>query len=606
METAPIKKILGIAAFYHDAAAAIIINGEIVAAAQEERFTRVKNTKEFPIHAIRFCLEEAALVLDDLDAIVFYDKPLLKFERLLQTYYSFAPKGITSFLKSIPSWLHEKLFLKKTIHRALETIGAYDKKRVEILFSEHHVSHAASAYYPAPYKNAAIITIDGVGEWATTTISVANDTKLKMLKEQAFPHSVGLLYSAITYYLGFKVNTGEYKVMGLAPYSKRDSEAVKNLIDIIKTHLVTIYDDGSIWLNQQYFSYTTTLRMVNDSLWETLFGSKRRKSSEAITQQHCDLAMAIQLIVEEILIKLAKEAKKLTKAENLCLAGGVALNCVANDTLRKLKLFKNIYVQPAAGDAGGAIGAALGLYYSQSNVTRFEEGKDIMKGSYLGPSFSNETIYNYITTKTKTFEYLETTALLDFTSTCLSEGKIVGWFQGKMEFGPRALGNRSILADATNPRSQERINTKIKFRETFRPFAPAVLLEDVSQYFQTTEQAPYMTFTTAINEELQLNKDLSYDNQLTLHERLAVARSIIPAVTHLDYSARVQTVSKDTNELFWKLLKAFKAISGHGILLNTSFNVMNEPIVCSPEDAYNCFKKTNMDVLILGNYVIQK
>lgn len=606
METKSIKKILGIAAFYHDAAAAIIINGEIVAAAQEERFTRVKNTKEFPIHAIRFCLDEAALSLNDLDAIVFYDKPLLKFERLLQTYYSYAPKGIRSFLKSIPSWLHEKLFLKRTIHHALETIGKYDKKRIKILFSEHHVSHAASAYYPSPYKNAAIITIDGVGEWATTTIGKANDTKLKILKEQSFPHSVGLLYSAITYYLGFKVNTGEYKVMGLAPYSKRDSLSVKKLIAIIKAHLITIYDDGAIWLNQDYFSYTTTLRMVNDTLWYQLFGFKRRMPSEALTQQHCDLAMAIQLIIEEILIKLAKEAKKLTSAENLCLAGGVALNCVANNTLRELKLFKNMYVQPAAGDAGGAIGAALALYYSQTGISRFEEGKDIMNGSYLGPSFSNETIYNYITTKTKTFKYLETTALLNFTSTYLAEGKIVGWFQGKMEFGPRALGNRSILADATNPRSQEHINAKIKFRESFRPFAPAVLLEDVDQYFQTTEKAPYMTFTTIIREELQLNKNMCFDDQLTLHERLAVKRSIIPSVTHLDYSARIQTVSKDNNELFWRLLKTFKAITGHGILLNTSFNVMNEPIVCTPEDAYECFTKTNMDVLVLGNYVIEK
>ena len=601
-----ITKILGIAAFYHDAAAAIIIDGEIIAAAQEERFTRIKNTKEFPINAIQFCLTEANLTLDELDAVVFYDKPLLKFERLLQTYYTFAPKGIRSFLKSIPGWLEEKLFLKHTIHKSLASIETYNKSELHILFSEHHVSHAASAFYPSPFLNAAIITIDGVGEWATTTISQGNNTQLKMLKEVNYPHSVGLLYSAITYYLGFKINTGEYKVMGLSPYSKRDSHEVKRIFGIITSKLITIYDDGSVWLNQKYFSYNTTLRMLNENKWEQLFGFKRRNPSEAITQQHCDLAMAIQLVIEDVLLKLAHTAKELTNAENLCLAGGVALNCVANNVLRATKLFKNIYVQPAAGDAGGAIGAALALYYSQLGRTRSTNGYDAMKGSYLGPSFSNETIQLRLKDKIPSFHYVDDNNLVEEISKKLAEGKIIGWFQGRMEFGPRALGNRSILADATNPRSQERVNKNIKFRETFRPFAPAVLLEDVSLYFQSSEEAPYMTFTTQIHERLQRNKDMSYDTTRSLQERLAIIRSPFPAITHLDYSARVQTVNKTTNHLFWKLLKAHKDNTGHGMVLNTSFNVMNEPIVCTPEDAYTCFLSTQMDVLVLGNYIFEK
>ena len=427
-----------------------------------------------------------------------------------------------------------------------------------------------------------------------------------MLKEVTYPHSVGLLYSAITYYLGFKVNTGEYKVMGLSPYSKRDSHEVKRIFGIITSKLITIYDDGSVWLNQKYFSYNTTLRMLNENKWEQLFGFKRRNPSEAITQQHCDLAMAIQLVIEDVLLKLAHTAKELTNAENLCLAGGVALNCVANNVLRATKLFKNIYVQPAAGDAGGAIGAALAMYYSQLGSTRSTNGYDAMKGSYLGPSFSNETIQLRLKDKIPSFHYEDDNNLVEEISKKLAEGKIIGWFQGRMEFGPRALGNRSILADATNPRSQERVNKNIKFRETFRPFAPAVLLEDVSLYFQSSEEAPYMTFTTQIHERLQRNKDMSYDTTRSLQERLAIIRSPFPAITHLDYSARVQTVNKTTNHLFWKLLKAHKDNTGHGMVLNTSFNVMNEPIVCTPEDAYTCFLSTQMDVLVLGNYIFEK
>jgi len=599
------KKILGISAFYHDAAAALLVNGEIIAAAQEERFTREKHTADFPKHAIQYCLAEAGLRIDELDAVVFYDKPLLKFERLLQTYYAFAPKGLISFLKAIPVWLKEKMFLKKLIFDGLKSVEAYDRKELKLLFTEHHLSHAASAFYASPYKQAAILTVDGVGEWCTASIGMGHESQIELLQQMEFPHSVGLLYSAFTYYLGFKVNAGEYKLMGLAPYGNPNAARTQQYIAQIKKHLVDIKEDGSIWLDQRYFNYATGLRMTYDKGWEKVLGIKRRTAESEITQAHCDLALAIQLVTEEIVIKMAKQAKQLTGADYLCMAGGVALNCVANGKLLKAGIFKDIYVQPAAGDAGGALGAALATHYMYFEQARTAP-KELMKGAYLGPSYSDKEISQmnkYM--KAHYTHYTDFETLSSFVAQQLSAGYIVGWFQDRMEFGPRALGNRSILGDARNPEMQKKINLKIKYRESFRPFAPSVLQEDAQAYFDLQTPSPYMLLVAPVHASRRLDLPHNY-YELPLKQRQEQTRSDIQAVTHIDGSARIQTVSQDSNPRFWQLLQQFKQQTSYSLLVNTSFNVRGEPIVCTPTDAYRCFMSTDMDYLVIGNYVYCK
>jgi len=601
------KKILGISAFYHDSAAAFAMGGIIIAAAQEERFTRNKHTADFPINAIKYCLEEAGLEIDELDAIVFYDKPLLKFERLLETYYAFAPKGLASFLKAIPVWLNEKMFLKKLIYDGLKEIGDYDKKKVKLLFPEHHLSHAASAFFPSPYKNAAILTIDGVGEWCTASIGLGNGNKISIHKELNFPHSVGLLYSAFTYYLGFTVNSGEYKLMGLAPYGDPESEQTSRFIEIIKAKLIDIKADGSIWLNQSYFNYATGLRMVKDRKWEKLFGFPRRIAETDLKQHHCNLALAIQKVTEEIVLKMAIEAKRITGSEYLCMAGGVALNCVANGRLLKEKIFKNIYIQPAAGDAGGALGAALTasfMYFEEARTV--DEKKDQMFGSYLGPDYSEKEI-ELMNRKVKAVykKYDSFSELTKNIASKIAEGNVVGWFQGRMEFGPRALGSRSILGDARNPEMQKKLNLKIKYREGFRPFAPSVLVEDVHDYFDLETDSPYMLIVAPVKENRR-NKLPDNYHDLPFWEKLYYKRSDIQSITHLDFSARIQTVHKETNPRYWDLINAFKQQTGYGLVVNTSFNVRGEPIVCTPRDAYRCFMSTEMDYLVINDFVYCK
>lgn len=601
------RKVLGISAFYHDSAAAITVGGRVVAAAQEERFTRIKHTPDFPVNAVRYCLEEAGLELDELDAVVFYDKPLLKFERLLETYYAFAPKGLISFLKAIPVWLNEKMFLKKLIHDGLREVGTYDRKRVKLLFPEHHLSHGASAFFPSPYSNAAILTIDGVGEWCTASIGLGDGKDIKILKELYFPHSVGLLYSAFTYFLGFTVNSGEYKLMGLAPYGNPEAEETARFVSIIKKHLVDVKPDGSIWLDQQYFNYATGLRMVHDSKWEKLFGFPRRDEEHELQQHHCNLALAIQQVTEEIVILMAHEAKRLTGSDNLCMAGGVALNCVANGKLQKEGIFKNIYIQPAAGDAGGALGAALAashMYFGEERV--LDGARDGMQGSYLGPSYSDKEI-DLMARKTKAvFTHYEDFKLLTReVASKLAEGSVVGWFQGRMEFGPRALGNRSILGDARNPEMQKKLNLKIKYREGFRPFAPSVLAEDVKDYFDLETDSPYMLLVCPVKESRRKPLPANYHG-LDLWTRLYHERSDVQSITHLDFSARVQSVHKDTNIRYWELIDAFKQQTGYALVVNTSFNVRGEPVVCTPHDAYRCFMSTDMDYLVINDHVFCK
>ena len=597
------KKILGISAFYHDAAATLLINGVLVAAAQEERFTRKKNTADFPINAITYCLEEQGLTINDLDAIVFYDKPLLKFERLLETYYATAPRGLISFLKAIPIWLSDKLFLKKRIKQELKPLGTFDNKKTQLLFSNHHLSHAASTYFASNFDEAAILTIDGVGEWCTTAISIGKENKITTLKEMHFPHSLGLLYSAFTQYLGFKVNEGEYKVMGLAPYGNTD--AAKVYKEKITTHLVSIKEDGSLWMNQKYFRYTTGLQMIQDKKWKQLFDVPKRLSSEKLNQEHCDIALALQQLTETIVLQMAKTAKELTGARNLCLAGGVALNCVANGKLIASNLFNDVFIQPAAGDAGGALGAAYAIHHMYYNAPKIKTIQvDAMQGTYLGPDYSNKEIEKLLRKYNAAYTYIENDQeLFNQTAGYLAHGKVVGWFQGRMEFGPRALGNRSILADPRDGTMQHTLNMKIKKRESFRPFAPAVLAEDASQYFNTGALSPYMLTTTTIKEHRQIPVQKTEGN---LNQRLAAIRSDIPAVTHLDHSARVQVVYEENNKRFWSLLKAFKHKTGCGVLVNTSFNVKDEPIVCSPKDAIQCFMNTDMDYLVLGNFLLDK
>ncbi|MCB0494684.1 MAG: carbamoyltransferase [Cyclobacteriaceae bacterium] len=600
-------KILGISAFYHDSAAAIIEDGVIIAAAQEERFTRIKHDSSFPSEAVKFCLNYSAVSINDLDAIVFYDKPLLKFERLLETYYSFSPKGFKSFITSMPVWIKEKMFLKRMLNEELEKIEEYDKKNIPLLFPEHHLSHAASAFYPSSYQKAAILTIDGVGEWATASICLGEGNTIKILKELDFPHSLGLLYSAFTYFLGFRVNSGEYKLMGLAPYGNHNSDDVAAYVEIIKSKLVKIKPDGSVWLDQKFFNYATGLRMVNEKKWEELFKMKRRSPESELEQKHCDLALAIQLVTEEIVIKMAEEAKRLTNAENLCLAGGVALNCVANGKLETEGVFKDIFIQPAAGDAGGALGAALAAYYIYFEKERkIGDSMDSMFGSYLGPEFS-ELDVEFVAKKYKApfKKYDSNLELSKDVATLLTNDSIVGWMQGRMEFGPRALGARSILGDPRNKETQKKLNLKIKYRESFRPFAPSVLAEDCKDFFEHNGTSPYMLIVKPVNEDRRNKLPDDYESR-TIKDKLYFTRSDIPAVTHIDFTARIQTVHKETNPNYWELINEFKKISGYGMLVNTSFNVRGEPIVCTPEDAYRCFMRTEMDYLVINNYVFDK
>ena len=600
--------ILGISAFYHDSAAAITRDGEVIAAAQEERFTRKKHDPGFPVNACKFCLDYAGVSINELNAIVFYDKPLLKFERLLETYYAFAPKGLPSFMTSMPVWIREKLFLKKLIYDGLNSIEKVDKKKVKLLFPEHHLSHAASAFYPSSYERAAILTIDGVGEWATASICLGEKNNITILKELDFPHSLGLLYSAFTYYCGFKVNSGEYKLMGLAPYGAHRSERVENFKAIIKSKLVELREDGSIFLNQEYFNYATGLRMVYDDKWNDLFGFPRRRSESLLEQQHCDLALAIQEVTEEAVLNLGKEAKRLTGADYLCMAGGVALNCVANGKLDDEKIFKRIFIQPAAGDAGGALGAALAAHYIYFGEQRKSDPSklDSLKGSYLGTEHSSSDITNALKKFKPVFEYYEDEAvLLQKVAALIASGNVIGWHQGRMEFGPRALGARSILADARNAEMQKKLNLKIKYREGFRPFAPVVPIEDVAEYFDHDDISPYMLLVKPVKKQRQIPYPAGYTNKELL-DKLYFLRSDIPAITHIDYSARIQTVHKETNPRFWNLLQAFKKQTGCAVMVNTSFNVRGEPIVNTPEDSYRCFMRTDMDYLVMGNYLFDK
>lgn len=601
------KKILGISAFYHDSAATITIGDEIVAAAQEERFTRDKHTADFPVNAIKYCLEESGLEIDELDAIVFYDKPLLKFERLLETYYAFAPKGIKSFLKAIPVWINEKLFLKKLIYNGLLEVGNYDKKKIRLLFPEHHLSHAASAYYPSNFNESAILTIDGVGEWCTASIGYGKNNRIEILKELHFPHSVGLLYTAFTYFLGFKVNSGEYKLMGLAPYGDPDSNETKDFIKLIKDNLVKINPDGSIWLDQKFYNYSTGLKMIKEKKWQKIFGFPKRNPDDNVEQYHCNLALAIQRVTEEIVLKMALEAKKITGSENLCMAGGVALNCVANGKLIKEKKFKNIYIQPAAGDAGGSLGAALAtnfIFFDQKRSNNLNEDK--MSGTYLGPEYSEKEITIMSKkVKAKFTKHKDYDEIYKKIASKIADGKVVGWFQDRMEFGPRALGCRSIIGDARNPEMQKKLNLKIKYREGFRPFAPSVLAESSNDFFDLDVESPYMLLVAPVNKKRRKVLPKNFHKK-SLWNKLYTERSDVQSITHLDFSARIQTVHKETNPKYWALINEFKNQTGYGLVVNTSFNVRGEPIVCNPYDAYRCFMSTEMDYLVINNFIYSK
>ena len=590
--------ILGISAFYHDSAASILIDGKIIAAAQEERFSRKKHDSRYPFHAIQYCLKEAKISLNNVDHVVFFEKPFLKFERLLETYLAFAPKGFKSFSLSMPIWLREKLFQKKFLFDKLRKQDNNFKDIKKIKFSEHHYSHAASAFFPSPFEEAVVLTLDGVGEWATTTVAVGKKNDLKIIKEIHFPHSLGLLYSAFTYYTGFKVNSGEYKVMGLAPYGEPKYK------DIILKNLVDLKDDGSFKLNMKYFDYATGLTMTNQK-FSNLFGHPVRNSkTEQLTQFHMDIAASIQLVTEEIVLKLAKSISKEFNIKNLCLAGGVALNCVANGKILKNKIFDNIWIQPAAGDAGGSLGAALAYWYKELGKER-KIFIDQMKGSYLGPSFNDQEIENKLKSINATFTKLDNNELIKTIAHELSMEKTVGWFQGRMEFGPRALGARSIIADPRSEKMQKELNLKVKFRESFRPFAPSVLIEDVNKWFDLDKESPYMLLVSDIRKELQIPMTVE-NKKLFGIDKLNIKRSNIPAVTHVDYSARIQTVHKETNQKYYDLLKKFKENTGCPILINTSFNVRGEPIVCSIDDAFNCFMGTNLDILVCENFVLYK
>jgi carbamoyltransferase len=583
--------ILGISAFYHDSAACIIKEGEIIAAAQEERFTRKKHDHNYPENAIKYCLREAGIEGKELDYVAFYDKPFLKFERLLETYLAYSPKGIKSFIKAMPLWIKEKLWIKDFIKRNLQFEG-------KILFPEHHESHAASAFYPSPFERAAILTMDGVGEWTTTSYGTGGGNKLTLLADIKFPHSLGLLYSAFTYYTGFRVNSGEYKVMGLAPYGE------PRFKKLIYDNLIDVKEDGSFRMNMKYFNYAAGLTMTN-SAFHKLFGAPPRKPESKLTQREMDIARSLQEVTEEIVIKLAKHVKKETGEENLVLAGGVALNCVANGKLLKEKIFERIWIQPAAGDAGGALGAALAVWYKYLDNPRSASERDRQKGSYLGPKFSNEEIEIFLKEKGIKYSYIPDEEFADQIVKNIADGKVIGWLRGRMEFGPRALGGRSIIGDARNKEMQQKMNLKIKYRESFRPFAPSVLYESVSDYFELEEESPYMLLVADVKRERRREMG-EEEKKLFGIEKLNVLRSDIPAVTHVDYSARIQTVHKETNPAYHSILEKFQEKEGCGVIVNTSFNVRGEPIVCSPEDAYRCFMRTEMDVLVLENFILYK
>lgn len=598
------KIILGISAFYHDSAAAILVDGKLVAAAQEERFTRKKHDESFPKHACEYVLKAAGCLPEQIDTVVFYEKPYLKFERLLETYHAMAPKGIKSFIKSMPLWIKEKLFMRKTIKDELKALGI---NKFNLLFSDHHLSHLASAFYPSPFEEAAMLTLDGVGEWTTLSMAHGKGNEITLLRENHFPHSLGLLYSAFTYYCGFRVNSGEYKLMGLAPYGDPDSTQTKTFKSLIYDQLIDVREDGSFLLNMKYFDFATGLRMCNHRKWELLFGlTKREEESEEFSQDYMNLALAIQQVTEEIVLKIAKTAQSLTKSKNLVLAGGVALNCVANGKLQQSGLFKQIWIQPAAGDAGGALGAAYAAWHIHAGNKRLvQKNKDAMQGAYLGPEFSDKEIEDMAYFKGARYSKLKEKELCRRVSKLILQGQVVGWFQGRMEFGPRALGNRSILANPADPEMQKRLNLKIKFREGFRPFAPSVLEEDAKELFELSCDSPYMLLVAAVKKKLQLTLPKNY-SELPLYERLYIKRSTYPAITHVDYSARVQTVSKQSNPRYYALLKEIKKETGIGCLVNTSFNIRGEPIVCTPDDAYRCFMGTEMDYLVLGDYLFCK
>ena len=594
--------ILGISAFYHDSAACLIKDGKIIAAAQEERFTRKKHDQGFPSNSVKFCINFANIEAKDIQHVVFYEKPILKFERLLETYLAFAPRGFSSFAKSMPLWINNKLFQKSMITQNLnEILDKNIKWNERLLFSEHHLSHAASAFYPSPYDNAAILTLDGVGEWTTTSIAIGNRNKIKILKEINFPHSLGLLYSAFTYYLGFKVNSGEYKIMGLGPYGK------PIYADLIYKKLILVKEDGSFQLNMNYFNYPTGLTMTNKK-FNDLFGGPPRKPETKLTQREMDLAASIQKVIEEILVLIAKNISKETGEKNLCLAGGVALNCVANSTILRLKIFDNVWVQPAAGDAGGAVGAALAVWHLYYNKERKVYPKRCaMNGTYLGPKFSNDKIESELNTCGAVFKKLNNDELIEKVSTALVEQRAIGWMQGRMEFGPRALGARSIIADPRSNIMQKQLNLKIKYRESFRPFAPSILEEDVKEWFNCDIDSPFMSFVFEVKKNKILkNKEEIKERNLYEINISNIPLSTIPAVTHVDYTARVQTVNSNTNLLYHALISKFKKKTGCPLIINTSFNIRGEPIVCSPQDAFRCFMGTELDMLVIENYLLFK
>ena len=592
--------ILGISAYYHDSAACIIKDGELIAAVQEERFTRIKAYSGFPKNSVLFCLNQANITAKDLSYVAFYEKPFLKFERLLETYLAYAPKGFRTFSASMPLWIKDKLFQKSMIRKELTHLFGKDNNWNErLLFSEHHLSHAASAFYPSPFREAAILTMDGVGEWTTTSIALGKDNDVSIIKEIHFPHSLGLLYSAFTYYTGFKVNSGEYKVMGLAPYGK------PIYVDLIKDHLIHIKDDGSFQLDMSYFDYCTGLRMTNKR-FERLFGEPPREPESALTQRDMDLAASVQCVTEEIVLKLAKHIARETGQKYLCLGGGVALNCVANGALLREQIFDDIWIQPAPGDAGGAVGAALASYHAMQDKPRFiPKDGDSMQGAFLGPSFNSSDCKKRLTQEGATLQEYSTDKIIELTANALASGKAVGWMQGRMEFGPRALGGRSILADPRSPTIQKLLNLKVKYRESFRPFAPSVLREDLTDWFEIDHDSPYMSLVAEVSKS-RLRPMSQQEKNLFGIDKLNVPRSEIPAVTHVDYSARIQTVHKETNPTFHALISYFKEITGCPVLVNTSFNVRGEPIVCTPEDAFKCFIGTELDVLVVENLYMEK
>ena len=593
--------ILGVSAYYHDSAACLIRDGEIVAAAQEERFTRKKFDARFPVNAIHYCLQAGGIALADLKYFVFYDKPLIKFERLLETYVAFAPKGIKSFLAAMPVWLKEKMLLKNVLQEELIGLDGIKVRSAlpPVLFGEHHESHAASAFYPSPFKSAAVLCMDGVGEWATTSAWLGEGNDLTPLWEIQFPHSIGLLYSAFTYYTGFRVNSGEYKVMGLAPYGKPKH------VQAIYDHLIDLKPDGTFRLNMDYFNYCTGLTMTSGK-FDDLFGGPPRKPESKLTQRDMDLARSIQEVTEEVMLRLARSLHRETGAENLCLAGGVALNCVGNGRILRESPFKGLWIQPSAGDAGGALGAALTAWHKLEGKPRTTDGaRDAMQGSYLGPSFTNEEIEKFLRQKEAPYQRINDDVLYDKLAQELDDGKVLGWFQGRMEFGPRALGARSIVGDARNPKMQSVMNLKIKYRESFRPFAPSVLRERVADYFEMDADSPYMLLVAPVSQKRRIKMTANQESLWGI-ELLNVPRSDIPAATHVDYSARVQTVHRETNPRYYSLLQAFEARTGCGVVVNTSFNVRNEPIVCTPEDAYRCFMRSAIDILVLENCVVYK